>query len=299
MTFQENIASDVQKLNVGDLVTLYELDLTDVGSDQTLYFTEAIGEDYQPIYFGGQEYQPIQLDSDGWETSGQGTLPRPKLRVSNVLLSFASYVYTFQDMIGAKLTRRRTFKKYLDGEAEANPNAEFAPDIYVIRQKTQQTKAAVEFELSPYMDFEGIKIPKRQILRDFCTHSYRYVGSDGTTFVSYDPTHVDQRVTCKYSSDYYFTRNGVHTTNPANDKCGKLLTDCELRFAGQKAQRLGKSVTISDTEPVGPSDGDVWLNTGTTPNVFEYWSESDSDWLEYKPDPLYTRSFPSVARFQP
>ena len=163
MSFQEDIASDVQKLTVGNIVSLYELDLTDIGSSDILYFTESIDNDYTPIYFNSREYTPIHMQTSGWQVTGTETLPRPKMLISNVLLTFASYINAFENLVGAKLTRRRTLDKYLDGRAEANPNAEFAPDIYRIRSMPQKTKAVAEFELTPYMDFEGIKIPKRQI----------------------------------------------------------------------------------------------------------------------------------------
>jgi len=216
MSFQEDIASDVQNLEVGDFITLFELDLTDIGSGDILYFTEAIDNDLTPIQYWGtddtlQTFYPIHLDSDGWEVSGQETLARPKLRVSNVLLSFASHIYTFDDMIGAKLTRIRTLEKYLFGKPEANGDAKFADDIYRIRQKTQHTKAAVEFELSPYMDFEGIMIPKRQILRDFCTHTYRRWDTSPPGSFNYS------KVTCPYVGTYYYNRLGEHVTGESDD----------------------------------------------------------------------------------
>jgi len=290
MTFQANIASDVQKLQFGNFVTLFELDLSDIGSNQILYFTEAIDDDFTPIIFNAREYTPIHLDSDGWQTTGQETLPRPKIRVSNVLLSFTAHIYTFDDMIGAKLIRRRTLEKYLDGKPEANPNAEFAPDVYRIRQKTQMTKAAVEFELSPYMDFEGISIPKRQILRDFCTHTYR-VWDTGTKTFNYT------NVTCPYiNPDYYYNRLGKYVTGQKDDKCGKQLRDCEMRFAGNRAVGGGGvTVYIEDNEP-GGANGDYWLNTGATPNI--WYVKQSGAWTQLKPQPLPTRAFPSVARFQ-
>jgi len=307
----ENIASDTQKLAVGDIVTLYELDLTDVGSSQILYFTESIDDDLTPVIFDTVTYYPIHLDSDGWEVTGQETLPRPKLRVSNVLITFVSHINTFNDMIGAKLTRRRTLKKYLDGEPEADAEAQFAPDIFRVRQKTQQTKVAVEFELAPYMDFEDTSIPKRQILRDFCTWIYRQYDSGTGTFNEFDILDYNHVITCPYTGDYYYNRIGERVTNPRDDKCGKRITDCEMRFAGLNAGRNIRDpitnritwpvsnppvVTISDNPPGGPVDGNDWLDTGDVPNI--WYRYKDGDWLELTPQPLPTSAFPSVARFQ-
>jgi len=311
MSFEENIASDTQKLEVGDIIALYEIELEDVGSNQILYFTESINNDYTPIAFNSRTYYPIHLESSGWEVTGQETLPRPKLIVSNVLLSFVSHINTFDDMIGAKLIRRRTFKKYLDGQPTANPDAEFPKDIFRIRQKTQQTKAAVEFELSPYIDFEGIKIPKRQILRDFCTWIYRQYNSGTGGFDDFDPNEINHIITCPYIGDYYYNKFGVRVTNPRDDKCGKRLTDCEMRFAGDNAGKdvldsnnnviwpsSGNPPVISNNQPGGAVNGDDWLDTdpNRAPNI--WYRYQDGRWLELTPNPLPTSAFPSVARFQ-
>ena len=288
MSFEENIASDVQNLAVGNIISLYELDLSDIGSDVTLYFTESIDDDYTPINFNAREYTPIHMQTSGWQVTGTETLPRPKLIVSNVLLTFASYINTFDDLVGARLTRRRTLEKYLDGKSEANPNAEFAPDIYRIRSLPQKTKAVAEFELSPYMDYEGIKIPKRQILRDFCRQIYRKYNSSTGDF--------DYTVaTCPYASSYNYTRLGVYDASKANDNCGKELTDCEMRYAGVKALRGPGTVFIQDTDP-GGSVGDFWLDTSAAPNV--WYGRSAGGWDTLKPDPLPTWAVPSVARFR-
>lgn len=292
MTFQQNIASDVQNLAVGNMVSLYEIDLTTIGETGALYFTESIDNDYTPISFNAREYNPIHMKTDGWQVTGTESLPRPKIMVSNVLLTFASYINSFDSLVGAEFTRRRTLEKYLDGKPEANPNAEFAPDIYKIRSMPQKTKAVAEFELSPYMDYEGIKIPKRQIIRDFCRQSYRNWNTDTSSF---DYTNA----TCPYTGSYCYDRLGKYTADNSLDDCGKELSDCEMRHAGNKA--VG-TVYIQNTEPVSPSDGDYWLDTDVAPNI----------WYEYKvkifgisaafytltPQPLPTWAFPSVARFR-
>jgi len=297
MTFQADIASDVQKSAVGDIIFLYELDLTEVGLDLTLYFTEAVDDDFTTISFNSQAYQPIQMESEGWEVTGEGTLPRPRIKISNVLLTLAPYIISYDDLIGAKVTRRRTFKKYLDGESEANPAAEFPQDIYVVRQKTAHNKREVEFELGAYMDFEGVMIPKRQVIRDFCGHIYRYYDSDLAQF-------VNTLKTCPYGNDaandvYYFDTLGDRSTDPADDSCGKRLRDCEMRFAGRRAHAIavknGNTIHIAAAEPVA-DDGDFWLNTGETPNV--WYRKKSGTFSEFPPEFLPTRAFPGVGRLR-
>lgn len=313
MSFQTDIASDVQKAELGSIIYLYELDLSDIGSNQLLYFTPAINEDYTPVEFQGKQYVPIEMETDGWETSAGQQLPRPHIRVSNATMSFLGHVIAFEDMVGAKLKRRRTLKKYLDGEPESNYNAEFAVDIFIVQQKTQHTKKMIEFELAAYMDFEGTKIPKRQIIRDYCTHSYRIwdtgIMDFNYEFASCPYGNPDVPVSGGGSGDgfYTFNRFGEYTSTRSDDQCGKRLSDCEQRFAGQRAEGTGPY--IQNTEPGSPSNGDYWLYTGSsilttgggqsiTPNVWYRFVSSSNSWRILKPIKIPTRAFPGVTRFR-
>lgn len=292
MTVNEKVASDIQELSPGRLIELYQLDLTVIGGDTTLYFTPVTEEDNTPITFNSLSYIPIHLETTGWDVSGEGQLPRPIITVSNVLLSFSSYIIDLNDMVGARLTRLRTFKKYLDGESEADPTATFPTDMFVIERKISEDKYTVSFELSAYMDVQGTQIPKRQIIRDTCLHSYRIYSSGG----AFDYTNA----TCPYTKEHaispsYFDKSGDYTSTASEDRCGKRLGDCTLRFACNRLSG-GETITIADNAPVGPSTDDYWLETSLLPNTLYIWS--GSAWLEVKPEPLPTRAFPSVAKLR-
>lgn len=213
MATNQSIKEDIQKLNVGSaLIELYKLDLTPVGGS-IYYFTKG-PLNGATIEFNGVPYPPIPIETEGFEYPGNGKMPRPTIRFSNVLLSFLSTVITYKDMVGAVLTRRRTFKKYLDGEASADPYAQFPADIYYVERKIKQNKYLIELQLICALDLENLFIPKRQCL-DICTHRY------STT---------ESWATCPYDgSEGYFDDEGNSTTL-ANDKCGKKLFDCRLRY---------------------------------------------------------------------
>ena len=72
------------------------------------------------------------------------------------------------------------------------------------------------------MDQEGRKLPGRQVLKDACTHIYRFPDGMG----DFDYTNA----TCPYVGTDYFEATGASTNDPALDKCGKKLSDCRLRF---------------------------------------------------------------------
>ena len=291
MTTNVKVASDIQELSPGRLIEMYELDLTTIGGTEIIYFTPVVEDDNTPITFNSVDYIPIQMETEGWEVTGEGTLPRPKITVSNVLLSFAGYVEDYDDMVGAKLTRKRTFKQYLDGESEADPDATFPYDIFVIERKALQDRRTIVFELSAYMDFEGIMIPKRQILRDTCLHNYRIYVSG-----AFDYTNA----TCPYTkesstSPSYFDRSGDYTSTASNDRCGRRLSDCVLRFACNRLTG-GETVTVADNAPAFPSTDDYWLETSLLPNTLYIYN--GTAWFELAPEELPTRAFPSVAKLR-
>lgn len=176
------------------------------------------------VTWRGKLYTPIDVMAEGFDVVGQGSMPRPRIMIGNACMAMASAVIAFNDLVGAQLTRWRTFRKYLDGQSAADPNIHFPKDIYVIERKTSQTKLAIEWELSGALDREGLKIPRRMVLRDACTHRYRYWTGSAFDY---------SRATCPYSAARYYDEVGNVVTAP-EDRCGKRLSDCKLRFPGKQ-----------------------------------------------------------------
>jgi len=221
MTTNAKIKSDWQQPNVGTLVILYELDLTDLGGAVFRFVEGTISG--TAVHFQNQTFFPLDMDSTGWELKGTGQLPKPKIKLNSQELTLRAALNTYEDMLGATVRRKRTFSKYLDGEPLADASAEFPVDIYVIERKSAQNREFIEFELAAYMDYEGKKIPGRQVLRDTCTHIYRYYD---TTASGFDYTHA----TCPYTGSSYWDISGDVESEPEDDACGRKLTDCQLRF---------------------------------------------------------------------
>jgi lambda family phage minor tail protein L len=214
------VQSVAQQPDADSLVALYTLDATEqVG--EVFRFVEGTDEQRQPISFQGYEYQPFPIEAEGFAWSGRGTPPRPKLRISNIGGIVGSLLGPGGDLIGAELTRLRTFRQFLDGQPGADPNAHFEPDIWRVERKTRQDPVMVEWELASVLEQEGQRIPGRQMLRGICTHTYRRWNG-----VAFDYT----RATCPYTGAGYFTEAGVPTTSASKDRCGKRLGDCRLRF---------------------------------------------------------------------
>ena len=171
--------------------------------------------------FQGQIYEPIPVQISGIAWSGRGPAPRPRARVANIGGTLTDLVATYGDLVGAKITRITTYRKFLDDQPTADPTAYWEPDIWRVERKVVHTPQMIEWELASVLDQEGRRLPGRYMLRDACPWIYRRWTGTGFDY---------SRATCPYTGPAYFTVRGEGAGNPADDKCGKHLSDCRLRF---------------------------------------------------------------------
>lgn len=225
-TIPQEIASDVQGLTGSQLVTLFEIDASALPNGAVVY---CVPGDFggTPVEFNGITYSPLPIEAEGFEWTAKGTLPTPILRASNLGGLFTALLVGTDDLLGAVVTRRRTFRQFLDDGADADPTLQFPADIYTINQKTRHTKSLIEWKLSSSFDQEGVKIPGRKVNRSTCRHRYRRWNAATASFDYADAT-------CPYSASANFDISGAPASN-AGDRCGLKLTDCKLRF-GQHAE---------------------------------------------------------------
>ena len=211
--------TDIQQLDAGELVMLFEVNLAPLGSS-TIYRFCPSNEGTGSVYFDGNEYVNMPITAEGFERTGNGPIPKPKLRISNITRYMHSALQANDDLLGAKVTRIVTFSDYLDGGSNQNSVGYFPKDIYVIDRKAVHNNVYIEWELASSIDQSGVKLPQRIALRNICTHRYRT--HNGSSFVY-------SNATCPYVGTSYFDADG-NTTSAANDKCGKSLSACKLRF---------------------------------------------------------------------
>lgn len=126
------ITEDIQRLEVGEIIELFEVDATVLGGEIYRFHGYAAEE---IITWQGLEYSPWPLEATGFAMSGQGRMPTPNLKLGNVGGFITALVVFFNDLVGATVIRRRTLGKYLDGRPEANPTEEFPPELWYVEQK--------------------------------------------------------------------------------------------------------------------------------------------------------------------
>ena len=195
----------------------------DVGSDKVWN---------RNIIWQGQVFEPLALDVSGLEMRSDGKASAPTLSMANniggIQGAVSAYCLQFGDFAGAKLKVITTLAKYLDAEnfSTGNPTAnpsEKREQIWFIEQKTSENAQQVTFELSNPVDFEGLKIPTRQI-SNYCNWEYR-------------------SEECGYIGSAMFTEKDEPTDNPALDRCNYRTSGCrcrenELHFGGFPASSM-------------------------------------------------------------
>lgn len=170
-----SIQQDVRNSWHDSIVALFELDLEPITEDANdkYYFTGDIFPDGTKIQWQGQVYEPFPISMTGFETTTKGTIPQPELTVANVLGTLAAAADAFDDLVGAKVTRRRTLGKYLDNGTNPDPSEEFPEDIYYIERKTSETSLSISWQLASKIDLEGLQVPRRIVTQNYCVWKYR------------------------------------------------------------------------------------------------------------------------------
>jgi lambda family phage minor tail protein L len=216
--------SDLQAIAPSAVIELLELELNVLqhGVAETYRFhagsnLNSNGE----VIWNGQNYLRFPVEAEGFEYSGNGQLPRPRIKCSNILGTITALLLNLPDGLeGAKLTRIRTLARYIDGAnfpggtnpyGSPDPTAEFPREIYYVDRKTVETRDVVEFELAAAFDLAGVRAPKRQCIASICQWIYR-------------------STECSYTASTYFDENDSPVPTAGADVCGKRLSSCQRRF---------------------------------------------------------------------
>jgi lambda family phage minor tail protein L len=210
-----SIKEDIQSMSPSAQMEFFVLDLSNVGGDLS-YFHAGVTGTLAPVWWQGIEYFPLPIEATGFDVSSKGVLPRPRLKVANVQGLFSAAARDFDDLIGCRITRKKTFVKYIDAanfpdglNPNADPNQHLPDELWFVDRKVSENRYMVEWELASAFDLQGVMLPFRQVVQNSCQWKYR--GPE-----------------CGFTGDYF---NDVDLpTSQANDTCPKRLSSCKTRF---------------------------------------------------------------------
>jgi lambda family phage minor tail protein L len=211
------VAAEIQSLSPSARIELFVLDPSSVeGGGTPMYFHAGTNQLQQPVVWQGITYQPLPIEAEGFDITSKGTMPRPKVRVANIQGLFSALVRESDDLVGYKVIRKRTYKRFLDAinftdgvNPDADPNQYLPDDVWFVERKVSENRYVIEWELSSAFDLQGVMLPYRQVIQNAC--SWKYRGAE-----------------CGYMGAP-FDRND-QPCSAADDYCPKKLTSCEKRF---------------------------------------------------------------------
>lgn len=223
------------KTQLPEIIDLFTVDITVLlpagSTEQSIYtfcnWTQTNGTD---VVYDGITYVALPLQASGFELNTSGQLERPSITFANVGLAITGLTNTYDDLVGATVKRIRTLTTYLDGQPNADPDAYWGPDEWIVEQKTNETKLGVTFQLAVPFDLEGRSLPGRRLLREQCQWIYR------------------DNIGCHYSGASYWDVNDNPVGTLAQDVCGKRLDSCKLRFGAGSRLPFGGFPGLVDSQ---------------------------------------------------
>ena len=151
-----NIDEKLNRLAVNTIIELYIMDATAVGGDIYRFTSSAYADSL--ISFQGETYTPIQFESSGWESTSDGTLPRPTMTISAISIAVIAAVISLNNFSKVEVTRIKTIKEFLDGESEED-GAQFLPrEVYIVNRLISRNRVSVQIELASKIDRTGDSI---------------------------------------------------------------------------------------------------------------------------------------------
>lgn len=181
------LEDDVKLGYYDSVVELFELDLRDLeavdtASQERYFFTNQVLPDGSKIKWRRNDdvsstftviYEPLPIAATSFERTTKGQIPTPELTVSNIFGAWSELIEDLDDLIGARIVRRRTLFKHLVGQSSENLNSYFPSDIFYIERKVREDNMSITFALASPLDLEGLQLPKRIITQNYCVWKYR------------------------------------------------------------------------------------------------------------------------------
>lgn len=269
-----------------ELIELYELTV----NNTILYFHAGLEEELTEVQFRdrtspytARTYIAFPIMMDGVDLSADGAINRPTLTVANVANTFSSAIGDIkaEDLVGERLTKRTTLKKYLVGElGDASPSIEFPIRKFILDRISGENNVSVSYELAAPYDLSGITLPNRKVVGKYCSWQYQGYGlsEKGGCIWSKDSV-----VSCSDGSGgvnthkAYFTENDEPIVPAGSTMAGWTVG----QYKTYTTYSSGTSYSSGDY--VEYNDGNqttVWkctlATTGNAPGLNSiYWSKGD------------------------
>ncbi len=268
----DKISSDIVTLDPGAIVTLFEMDLSTGTAPNTtdiLRWHSGTNEQLQEVVWQGNQYAPFPVQAEGFEFSGQGAIPRPTLTVANITSVLTALISSYDDLVGAKVTRKRTFAKYLDAycyvggqavggtcssESGGTPYSSSKADCldstkngsagtWTDYNSTSCNTAggtwyanSIEDDTAHfsdeiwYVDRKSVETNTHIQFELTAAHDIQGIKLPSRSIIANTCVWLYKGSECGYTGSSYWDINNNSVGSSADDVCAKTFTACELRF---------------------------------------------------------------------
>ena len=125
---ESNFNKQLVSITPDSVVDMYEIDFSNLQSNfemlkdlygvnlgaDPVYRFSPMKNSSNPVYWQGNAYQPLPVKMEGFESQSDGRLPRPTISIANPEGLLSKIVRSNKDFANCKITRKRTFVKFLD-----------------------------------------------------------------------------------------------------------------------------------------------------------------------------------------
>ena len=270
-----DIVTDAVSLEPGNIIELFELDVsTGAGSDSDPIYRWHSGVDAEQetsIVWQGNVYTAMPIEATGFEFNGKGAIPRPTLTVANISPVLRTAINDYDDLIGAKVTRKRTFTKYLDsyckidsinygGYCTGNDTTSTSKSDCLDANKNGGQGTWTAYDQSDcdgdngrwylnstadsdadfadeiwYIDRKATETNTYFEFELTAAHDVMGIKLPSRSIISNNCPWKYKGTECGYSGSSYFDEDNNSVTDVADDVCSKNFQACELRF-GENAE---------------------------------------------------------------
>ncbi len=293
-----DIIATVQSQEIAsEFIELYDLEYA--LNTFAYFYPGGLDDDLTEIQFRDsagaiKTYVALPMEAESFNITADGAYNRPSITVANIESVFSAAIggFSYEDLIGQRITRRTTLKKYLVGEASdtgaGNAPVEFPKQVYVIDTIKSKNILSVKFELAAPFDVAGIQLPTRVIIGNACPFKYR--GADSAL------ARVNRRGGCNWKAKFmdsseslYVSKNNEYivlridaTTQPFWTS-GTAVVGKEYRYAGP----LLTKITSTGAKSVGNSSTSYWQAVTATSNNP---ADNNSNWRRIRVHSVYSSS---------
>ena len=268
----DKISSDIVTLDPGAIVHLFEMDLSTGSASSSidiLRWHSGSNEQLQEIVWQGNIYAPFPVQAEGFEFSGVGAIPRPSLTIANITSALTSLISNYDDLVGAKVTRKRTFVKYLDeycyvggaalagtcsAESGGSPYSQSKADCldsnkngsagtWTDYTSTSCNSAGGTWYANSIADdtahfVNEVWYVDRKVLETrthiqfelTAAHDVQGIQLPGRSIIANTCVWAYKGSECGYTGTNYWDISNNSVISSADDVCAKTFTACELRF---------------------------------------------------------------------